>query len=140
MFLLYNSAIPCSVEIGEGTEFAYSGIGVVLHAESRIGRNVLIGQHVTVGGRAPLSGVPVIEDDCFIGPGAVLLGPIRIGAGSIIGANAVVLHDVPPRSIAAGVPAEIIRSGIRTRDYYTPHPVPEGEVVSLAASGAEPGR
>jgi serine O-acetyltransferase len=143
IFLLYNSSIPAEAEIGEGTQFAYAGIGVVLHADSRIGCNVLIGQHVTVGGRAPLKGVPVIEDACFLGPGAVILGPIRVGKGSIVGANAVVLHDVPPRSVVAGVPARVIRSNIRTRDYYNvwnPADPPAADVVSIGSAPARPAR
>jgi len=51
--------------------------------------------------------VPVIEDDVEIGAGACVLGPIRIGRGARIGANAVVLSDVPPGAIAVGVPATL---------------------------------
>jgi serine O-acetyltransferase len=117
IFLIYNSAIPMSAEIGEGTLLGHGGIGVVLHPRCRIGKHVIIGAQVTVGGRSRLWDVPTIEDHCCIGAGAKILGPIRIGEGAVIGANAVVIHDVPPHSVVAGVPAKVIRKNIETEDY-----------------------
>lgn len=117
IFLGYNSSIPMSAEIGEGTTFGYGGMGVVLHSRCRIGKHVLIAQQVTVGGRSGMWGVPVIEDNCFLGAGAKILGPIRIGEGSVVGANAVVLEDVPPRSVVAGVPSRVIKKDIKIEDY-----------------------
>ena len=58
-------------------------------------------------GTAKDDGYPVIEDDVWIGAGARILGPIRIGARSRIGANAVVVTDVPPDSVAIGIPAKV---------------------------------
>jgi serine O-acetyltransferase len=119
IYLIYNASIPMNAEIGEGTKFGYGGMGVVLHSSCRIGRNVYIAQQVTIGGhRAPFSAVPVIEDECFIGAGAKILGPVRIGTGSVIGANAVVIHDVPPHSVVVGVPARVIRKDIEIEDYF----------------------
>lgn len=115
--LLYNSSIPMTAEIGEGVMFGYGGMGIVLHHECRIGKNVVIAQQVTIGGRAPLRGTPVIEDDCYLGAGAKILGPIRVGEGSVIGANAVVIEDIPPHSVAAGVPARVIHKNINITDY-----------------------
>lgn len=112
IFLIYNSSVPMSAEIGEGSYFAHGGVGVVLHERCRIGKNVVIAQQVTVGGRSGLIDVPVIEDNCYIGAGAKVLGPIRIGANSEVGANAVVIQDVLPGSVVAGVPARVIRSSI----------------------------
>lgn len=109
--VLYGCYIGLEAEIGEGTELAYSGLAVVIHPEARIGRGVLVGPHVTIGGRSLLSkGVPVIGDDVMIGPGACLLGPIRVGDGAHIGANSVVTRDVPARVLVAGAPARVIRS------------------------------
>lgn len=105
---LHGSYIGTEAEIGEGTELAYGGLGIVIHPASRIGRNVLVGPHVTVGGRSLSKGAPVIEDDVKIGAGACLLGDIRIGQGALIGANAVVTHDVPANAVVAGVPAREI--------------------------------
>ncbi|HEY3447939.1 MAG TPA: serine acetyltransferase [Myxococcales bacterium] len=105
---LYGSYIGTEAEIGEGTELAYGGLGIVIHPASRLGRNVLVGPRVTIGGRSLSKGAPVIEDDVKIGAGACLLGDIRVGHGALIGANAVVTHDVPPNAVVAGVPAREI--------------------------------
>lgn len=108
-FLLYNSSIPPSAEIGAGTRFGYGGMGVVVHARARIGKNVIIAQQVTIGGRSGHTEVPVIEDDVYLGAGAKILGPIRVGRGAVVGANAVVIHDVPPGATVGGVPARILK-------------------------------
>lgn len=79
----------------------------------------MIGMHVLLGSRWPAPGAPVIEEDVITHAGAKIIGPIRIGRGSVIGANAVVLRDVPPYSLAVGVPAVIKKSGIVMGDYRT---------------------
>lgn len=99
IYLIHNSFIPADCEIGEGTTFAYKGIGVVVHKRAKIGKNCTIAQNVTIGGRSGHYEVPVIGDDCYIGAGAKLLGPIRIGNGVIIGANAVMRKDVPDGTV-----------------------------------------
>ncbi|MEQ9662935.1 MAG: serine O-acetyltransferase EpsC, partial [Parasphingopyxis sp.] len=75
-----------------------------------IGDNVTIYQNVTLGGTNPANGVagkrhPTIEDDVVIGSGAQILGPITVGKGARIGANAVVTKDVPPGAVMVGIPA-----------------------------------
>jgi serine O-acetyltransferase len=77
----------------------------------------MIGPGVVLGGRSGSQGVACVEDDCFIGAGAKVLGAVTVGRGSVIGANAVVIHDVPPRSVAAGVPARIIATGVDVNQY-----------------------
>jgi serine O-acetyltransferase len=80
---------------------------VVVGGTARVGDRVKFMGNNTVG-TAKDNGYPVIEDDVLIGAGARLLGPIRVGAGAIIGANAVVLEDVPPGALAVGIPARIV--------------------------------
>lgn len=105
--ILFAVALPPSVQVGRDVLFGYSGLGIVVHARAVIGNGVKIGQNVTIGGRSGLLEVPVIEDEVEIGAGACVLGPIRIGRGARIGANAVVIQDVPPGAVAVGVPAQV---------------------------------
>lgn len=81
--------------------------GIVIARNVRIGKNVTILQHVTIAESNKYK-TTIIEDDVLIGAGAVILNNVRIGKGSKIGANAVVTKDVPPNSIAIGVPARIV--------------------------------
>jgi len=111
-FLLYNSSIPYECKIGKGSRFGYSGIGVVLHKRTVIGLNCSIGTNVTVGGRSKHFDVPIIGDYVYIGTGAKILGPIKIGNNVTIGANAVVIQDVPDNATVAGVPAKIIKTSV----------------------------
>lgn len=104
--LLFNCEIVPSTKIGRRLRMAHGGQGVVIHANVEIGDDVTIWQHVTIGsGRG---GVPSIGNRVQIGTGAVLLGGVRIGDDAKIGANAVVLCDVPAGATAVGVPARII--------------------------------
>ena len=69
----------------------------------------MIGQGVTIGGKSGWYEVPVIGDNVEINAGARVLGPVRIGNNVIIGANSVVVKDVPDKCVVAGIPAQIIR-------------------------------
>lgn len=120
--ILYAAWIPPETKIGPGTVFGYGGIGVVLHRRAVIGANVLISPGVVIGGRSGLVGVPVIEDDVKIGVGAKILGPVRVGAGAKVGANAVVLHDVAPGDTVVGIPAKSLRSKVKTARPETASP------------------
>ena len=108
-FYLHNSYIPPGAEIGEGTVLGYSGMGIVIHPDAKVGRYCLISQHVTLGGRSGLPGAPALGDYVRVGAGAKLLGPIHVGDFAVIGANAVVVKDVPPGAVVAGIPAKEIR-------------------------------
>jgi serine O-acetyltransferase len=107
--VVFSVSLPPSVRIGKGVVLGYSGLGTVVHARAVIGARVVVGSGVTIGGRSGHYDVPVIDDDVDIGTGAKILGPIRIGRNAIIGANAVVIHDVPPHAVVAGVPAKVLR-------------------------------
>jgi serine O-acetyltransferase len=84
---------------------------VVIGETAEIGDNVTMYQGVTLGGTGFATGKrhPTVEDNVTIGSGAKLLGPITIGHGSKIGANSVVIHDVPPNSTVVGVPGHPVR-------------------------------
>lgn len=116
-FLLFNSIVPPSAEIGKGTYCSYGGIGVVIHSRSIIGDNCVLGQGITIGGRSKIVEVPIIGNKVYIASGARVLGNVRIGDNAIIGANSVVIKDVPECCVAAGVPAKIIKSGVKLEDY-----------------------
>lgn len=79
MYVLFNSSLPASCTIGKGTVLAYGGIGIVVHARAVIGRNCMIGQNTTIGGKSGWYEVPVIGDNVHISAGARILGPVRIG-------------------------------------------------------------
>ena len=102
----------CNCIIGRGAEFGPGFVlihstGVVINGAVRGGRNVLIEHQVTIGTERRRA--PVLGSDVFIGAGAKIIGAVTIGSGARIGANAVVLHDVPPHSTAVGIPARIVR-------------------------------
>jgi serine O-acetyltransferase len=111
--ILFSAHIPPEARIGEGTHLGYGGLGIVMHKEAVIGRNVLVSPGVVIGGRSGMPGAPIIEDNVLIGVGAKILGPVRIGEGAKIGANAVVIDDVLPGDTVVGIPARPVvrRSG-----------------------------
>lgn len=99
------------VQIGGGLFLPHT-VGTVLGAE-RIGRDVTILQGVTLGTAEPEKGFttslrPVIGDHVVIGAGAKIIGRVTVGNYAKVGANAVVLQDVPAYALAVGVPARII--------------------------------
>ena len=117
---LFKSSLPATCTIGVDTKLGYGGIGIVVHARTVIGKNCMIGQGVTIGGKSGWYEVPVIGDNVEISAGARILGPVHIGNNVIIGANAVVVKDVPDNCIVAGIPAKIIKENISLEDYEGP--------------------
>lgn len=103
--VITGADIPLNSQIGGGLLIPHPN-GIVIHPSAVIGPNCLIFQQVTIGYRK--GGVPVIGGHVDIGPGAKIIGSVRIGDNALIGANAVVLHDVPSEKTAVGVPARII--------------------------------
>jgi serine O-acetyltransferase len=99
-----------AARVGDGL-FIDHGMGVVIGETAEVGENVTMYQGVTLGGTGFATGKrhPTVEDNVTIGSGAKLLGPIRIGHGAKIGANAVVIHDVPPHSTVVGNPGHPVR-------------------------------
>ncbi len=92
--------------IGPGL-FVSHGQGTILSAE-RIGANLQVHQGVTIGWDYRGARRPIIGDDVFIGAGAKVLGAVTVGDGARIGANAVVVCDVPAGATAVGVPARVV--------------------------------
>ncbi|MGE5865508.1 MAG: serine O-acetyltransferase, partial [Rhizobacter sp.] len=84
--------------------------GIVVNGESVIGKNCNISQGVTLGqaNRGRNKGCPIVGDNVYIGPGAKLVGAVRIGDNVAIGANAVVTRDVPDNAVVVGIPARVI--------------------------------
>jgi serine O-acetyltransferase len=104
-----------SARIGQGL-FIDHGMGVVIGETAEVGDDVTMYQGVTLGGTGFARGKrhPTVQDNVTIGSGAKLLGPITIGHGAKVGANAVVIHDVPPHSTVVGNPGQVVRvDGIR---------------------------
>jgi serine O-acetyltransferase len=99
-----------AARIGNGF-FIDHGMGVVIGETAEIGNNVTLYQGVTLGGTGFATGKrhPTLEDNVTIGSGAKLLGPITVGHGSKVGANSVVIHDVPPNSTVVGNPGHPVR-------------------------------
>jgi len=110
IYFLFNSVVPYQCKIGAKSKFAYGGIGVVLHSRCEIGSRVIIGQGVTVGRQLSPHGVPKIGNDVYISAGSRILGNVVVGDNVIIGANSVVIQDIPSNSIVAGAPTKVIRN------------------------------
>jgi serine O-acetyltransferase len=115
---LLGLEIPRSVVVGEDLELAHGGFGVVIHPKTAIGKRVKIYPGVTLGradiyrpaSQSKFEGI-VVEDDVILSPGAKILGKegiLRIGRGSVVGANAVLLESTGENEIWAGVPARYI--------------------------------
>ena len=108
------------LEIQDGV-YINCGCSIAATTSIVIGKNCSIGSHVTMmdndfhrieperRNELPPSAPIVLEENVWIGVRAIVLRGVRIGAHSVIGAGSVVVHDVPPRSLAAGIPARVIR-------------------------------
>ncbi len=115
---LLGAEIPCSVPVGEGFELAHGGFGAVVHSKTIIGKRVKLYPGVTLGradiyipaSQSKFEGI-VIEDDVVLSPGCKVLckaGVLRVGRGSVIGANAVLLESTGEGEIWAGNPARCV--------------------------------
>lgn len=121
IFNKYNCRVPFLAKIGEGTRLGIGGIGTVIHPDSVIGKDCVIAQNVTLGGRVRGNGTPVIGNNVFIAPGAKCFGG-KIGNNVVVGANSVVLDEIPDNCVVAGVPARIISRDIARYTDYTARP------------------
>jgi serine O-acetyltransferase len=130
--ILTGIDLPCEVTLGRRFRIDHFG-GIIISGDAVFGDDCIIRNGVTVGLKhTGQRGSPILGDRVDIGAGAKILGPIRIGNDVIIGANAVVLTDVPPNSLAVGVPARVLprrtQSPVATRDVVTFEAIEEGGV------------
>jgi serine O-acetyltransferase len=114
------------IEIHPGAEigrrlFIDHGMGVVVGETAVLGDDVTLYQGVTLGGTSLAGGKrhPSLEDGVVVGAGAQVLGPVTIGAGARIGANAVVLKDVPSDVTMVGIPARMVQPRSKPQDTAT---------------------
>lgn len=104
--MLHSIEISPSAIIGKNFKLPHT-VGTVIGGGVKIGDNVMVYQNVTLGQKGDYN-YPVIEDNVIIYPGSIVLGNIKVGEGSIIGANSVVLKDVPSHATVVGSPAKVI--------------------------------
>jgi serine O-acetyltransferase len=125
---VYGIELPYSAHIGRRVVFEHQH-GIVVHGCARSGDDCVIRQGVTLGLRNvdSVDDAPTLGRRVDVGAGAKILGRVRIGDGAKIGANAVVLLDVPEKGLAVGVPARVVLRGTEA----TPEAEPERRVVPL---------
>lgn len=106
--ILTGIDLPCEVKMGRRCVIEHFG-DIIISGDTVMGDEVVIRNGVTLGlKRTGERGAPTLGNRVDIGAGAKILGPVHIGDDVIIGANAVVITDIPPNSLAVGVPARII--------------------------------
>jgi serine O-acetyltransferase len=105
----FGISIPPETKIGSGFYIGHFG-GIIVNAQSEIGKNCNISQGVTIGqsNRGKNKGFPILGDNIYIGPGAKIIGAVSIGNNVAIGANCVVTKNVPDNSVVVGVPGKVI--------------------------------
>jgi serine O-acetyltransferase len=103
-----GSTVAREARIGAGLHVVHGG-NIRIHPSAVLGERVGLMHDVTIGTNMERVGAPTLGDDVFVGAGAKILGPVRIGAGARVAANSLVLCDVPDGATAIGVPARVLR-------------------------------
>lgn len=120
----YGIELPFSARIGRRVVFEHQG-GIVVHGNAVIGDDCIIRQGVTLGIRrldSPTE-APILGRGVNVGAGAKILGQVYVADHAEIGANAVVLDDVPAATLAVGVPARLVSRSHGTRDEHDDVPI-----------------
>lgn len=108
--------IPCEAYVGARLRIDHC-YGIVISGDAWLGDDVILRNGVTIGlRRAGVRGSPVVGNRVDIGAGAKILGTIHVGDDVAVGANAVVLNDIPPNSVAVGIPARILPKKSSSQD------------------------
>ena len=107
--IMMGAILNIGAVVGQGTMI---DMGAVLGGRATVGKNCHVGAGAVLAGVIePASATPVvIEDDVLIGANAVILEGVRVGRGAVVAAGAVVIADVPPETVVAGVPARVIKA------------------------------
>jgi len=114
--IMTGVSLPAHAQIGPGLYIGHFG-NIIIHPDTVMGANCALSQGVTIGVLGgERQGVPRLGNNVYVGAGAKILGPITIGDGAVIGANAVVVRDVPAGATAVGVPARNILRGDKRQD------------------------
>ena len=133
--IISSVEIHPAAKIGEGL-FIDHGSGLVVGETCEIGKNVTLYQHTTLGGISPainsssqrnVKRHPTIGDNVIIGSGAQVLGPVFVGNNARIGANAVVLSNVPENVTYVGIPARKLDSISKSKD-FNPYGIGDGKI------------
>jgi serine O-acetyltransferase len=114
---LFGCQISLGAKIGKDVILGNGGLGIVIHRNSVIGDHVYISPNVTIAGTTRKIGAAKIGKNTLIATGVRLLGPVTIGESCVVGANSVVINDIPDNSLAVGLPAKIIKTNIDIRHY-----------------------
>ncbi|MFN0197624.1 MAG: serine O-acetyltransferase [Planctomycetaceae bacterium] len=113
------NGILCQCIIGRGADFGPGFVlihstGVVINGNVKGGSRIFLEHQVTIG--AEKLQTPTLGDDIFIGAGAKIVGPVRIGSHAKVGANAVVVKDVPEYATVGGIPAKVLKLNLPASD------------------------
>lgn len=108
IFICYSSSISYKTNIGKGTFFNHAGFGILINSKVQIGDDCKIGNNVSIIGQSPYKNPPILKNHIFVGPGAIIQGPVIVEDNVIVAPNAVVTKSVPMNAIVAGIPAKIV--------------------------------
>ena len=139
-FLSQVGKILTTIEIHPGATIGHRffidhGTGVVIGETAEVGDDVTLYQGVTLGGTSLEKGKrhPTLKDGVIVGSGAQILGPLTVGEGARVGANAVVLKDVPAGATMVGIPARMVMKKKPEKDEFQAYAVPSEDLPDPVA-------